>query len=493
MATVSELMASRITNAQINEQTWGGVIFNVKAFGAKGDYNTSTGLGTDDSTAIINAYQAAAKVNGTVEFPPGNYLINSTITLSDAVRIKGDRVNMGGSRIFTKANAPIFRVKAAAHIEGLSFMGSKEVSKTSQVAIYIDNISNVTIFDCYFQDFYDCIYIYNVVFYSTIERCRFYSAVRSMIRGAGVTASGYQVTINHCVVTPGSNGGESGFYFENAGTVTINDLEMSPTNLSDASIVFASIAANGGIQQITHSRLEGSSNVGLKLIGTSGNPIKFVFVSNTYIAGNPAVRMDYATNCYFDNCYFTGSSDGLSGRHALLVNHVGDNIKMNNCEYQVTNVPITADIGCSSISLDIVNPNYTSAHQFIYLPFLTSSEVDRISVFGGLIGIHTTPVDIPAGTKSIVQVEGVSERIESGSAIVTIPTGNAGALASITFSKPFKSPPKLKVWIESFSGSAAGYTTIYSRQSAVTTTGAAPGVTSFTAQDVTIGWEARGV
>ncbi len=72
MPTLSELMAANISNAMTNVKTWGGVIYNVKEFGAKGD-----GV-TDDSAAVTATINAAKKSGGgTIFFPRGTYLFAS--------------------------------------------------------------------------------------------------------------------------------------------------------------------------------------------------------------------------------------------------------------------------------------------------------------------------------------------------------------------------------------------------------------------------------
>lgn len=392
MSTVPALISRNVGNTLTNFTTWGSLVFNVKAFKAKGDYNPDTGLGTDDTDAIRAAYNEAKLVYGTVFFPPGNYLVSDTTIIDIPVVIEGRIVFGSGSAIYTNTNKPIFLVTSAVLIDGIAFHGDNDPVKTLQDGIFAVNTNSVYIRNCFFFRLTNGIHIKDTVFYSAIESCTFFSATNAFIYGEGTTNPGYQITINHCICPV--NGSKYGFYFQNAGTVTIDDLEMSPTNCTDAAIVFESISANGGLQQISHSRIEGSLICGLKLIGTALNPIKNIHVSNTYIAGDPSVSVDYGTGLSFENCFFTGSGGGAAGRNALSVKYQGDNIKQTDCAYQVTNVAITADLACTSISLDITNPTFGGGLPFIYLPFLSPAYIKRISVFGGTVGVAATPLDI---------------------------------------------------------------------------------------------------
>lgn len=79
MPKVAELMSSNIANTITNVQTWGGIIYNVKAYGAKGD-----GV-TDDTEAIQSAIDAVmANGGGTVFLPAGTYLISSTLLIDNS-------------------------------------------------------------------------------------------------------------------------------------------------------------------------------------------------------------------------------------------------------------------------------------------------------------------------------------------------------------------------------------------------------------------------
>lgn len=72
MQKVSSLVSRDISNYLTNLQTWGGIIVNVKSYGAVGDGST------DDTAAIVRAIDAAISSGGTVFFPPGTFIADST-------------------------------------------------------------------------------------------------------------------------------------------------------------------------------------------------------------------------------------------------------------------------------------------------------------------------------------------------------------------------------------------------------------------------------
>lgn len=58
--------------------------YNVLAFGAKGDYNNTTGIGTDDTIPIQAAFNAAMDTGINVHFPGLQYRVTDTISLLNA-------------------------------------------------------------------------------------------------------------------------------------------------------------------------------------------------------------------------------------------------------------------------------------------------------------------------------------------------------------------------------------------------------------------------
>ncbi len=85
MSSVAEIVSKRIGNSLTNVQTWGGILYNVKSYGAVGD-----GV-TDDTVAIQAAINAAlAAGNGVVAFPSADYRITSGFVIDiSMVTIQG--------------------------------------------------------------------------------------------------------------------------------------------------------------------------------------------------------------------------------------------------------------------------------------------------------------------------------------------------------------------------------------------------------------------
>lgn len=81
MPKVIELLSQNISNAQRNVETWGGLIINVKDYGAKGD-----GI-TDDTAAISKAFNSVGTNQATLTVSPGTYYIGSNLTIPANVRV----------------------------------------------------------------------------------------------------------------------------------------------------------------------------------------------------------------------------------------------------------------------------------------------------------------------------------------------------------------------------------------------------------------------
>lgn len=133
----------------------GALVFNVKDYGAKGDWNGTTG--TDDSAAI-NACIAAAKATmpgsgygtaflavATVLFPPGNYYCTALST-SGKVRLTGN-----GARLVASGSGYILSVSGeSVEVDHLMFDGHGIATGAS--GIYVQNAHAFHFHDLKFQD-----------------------------------------------------------------------------------------------------------------------------------------------------------------------------------------------------------------------------------------------------------------------------------------------------------------------------------------------------
>ena len=103
----------------------GPLVFNVRGYGATGNGTT------DDTTAIQAAITAAEVSGGVVEFPAGNYLISSTLTITTpnvALRGVNDWTSWVGTpggaviKVASGTSSPLITISASnIGVQGLSF------------------------------------------------------------------------------------------------------------------------------------------------------------------------------------------------------------------------------------------------------------------------------------------------------------------------------------------------------------------------------------
>lgn len=144
----SNSMPQRPVQAEIRDK--GGQVFNVKAYGAKGNGTT------DDTTAIQAAIDAAAKVAGIVYFPPtaSKYLVATYLILPKGVTLKGNNSTIefsgdGNGSCGTQRkpiqNAGFIRVTGGTwRITGLTFRASGKAHGTC--ILNVNNGATTTFF-----------------------------------------------------------------------------------------------------------------------------------------------------------------------------------------------------------------------------------------------------------------------------------------------------------------------------------------------------------
>lgn len=400
---VSEVIAAQqaAANSNTNRVIWEDVIFNAKVYGAKGD-----GV-TDDIQAIRDVVAAAAAKKGVAYFPPGDYKISDTIEITTAVKIQGVDASVTGTRILINSDKPAFYVMAPCTIENLAIVGSNNASYTMQDGIFINNTNDVYVRNVFLVALYNGIHIKDTVFYTFFDNVRFYSAKNALMFGEGTSAGGYAIQINNCQCTIDES--KYGFLFRNIGSIIIDSLLMSPGKCTEAGVIFESIAPLAGIQQISNSVFEAcATNYGFRIIGTAAQPIKFVYFSNCYFAGEPAMAIDYGRSINFDNCYFTSGINGVRFQAPVR------DISLVNCEFQTLDNPI-ASLGGSSIDvLNITNPTYEGGREFLYLPNVPNGSIDKVSIQGGRLGTNANPISVQLPFNIRVDVPGYNKLRNSG-------------------------------------------------------------------------------
>lgn len=357
---------------------------NVRDYGATGD-----GV-TPDDVAFNNAIAAANASDGKALYiPSGEYLLQQTHDIS-GLSVFGDQRLFSEdkqSRLRCPANVPLFicnNSRAALH--SLAFIGSNNSGHTNNVAFKITASNHVRVFNCDFLFWYTSIQQLGECFYTEYINVRWYNHGFAGFEGIGNTSPGFDSHFADCIMN--STTGTYGFKFTLAGSVTMDTVVITPNGMIGDTVFFESDAALAGVHQLSNCVFE-SGTTGLYLKGTVSQPIKFVLISNCYIASSTdrAMLIDYgrvrATTCYF-----------TSQKHAVYIAASGD-VTMGNCEYQVLEVPIIASEFAQSVTLSVSMPSYAGGYPFIYLPFLPLANVKRVDVLGGDIGQNVDPVALP--------------------------------------------------------------------------------------------------
>lgn len=411
----------------------GSGVVNVLQYGAVGD-------GSTNNDAAFEAAIAAAKASThkLLYIPGGRYILAQTHDITE-LGVFGDARPFGenkGTSLVCTANLPMFATTSVIGnqkptlLQNLSFTGANNASFTNNVAYQIRDTNHIRVLNCDFFYFYDAIRQFGTCFYAEYRDLRFWYQNNTCFNGMGDAGPGFDAHFANIIVN--SITGNYGFKFTYAGSVTMDGVIMTPNGTVQAAVFFDSDAPLSGVHQLSNCVFE-LGGMGVYLKGTSTQRIKYVMMSNCYIASSsttPALRIDYG-HAQISTSYLTGSGYGIR------VYGVCDVI-MFGCEFQVLDVPISADNAATSVVFALSMCNYAGGYPFVYLPNLALSAVPRIDVVGGNVGVNATPVQVPDGTPGVRWAAGVPITTTSGvsafntrtGAVTLLPADVATALSS---------------------------------------------------------------
>lgn len=329
-------------------------------YGAVADGNTN------DTNAIKSALAECISKGLMLYFPAGIYKLTQPLDISAHIDIKGDGENskiLGG-------NFNIFNVTSSCVIKDLLIVG--EQTNTNIAGIYVTDANYVEIRNVFITNCYDCIRFDGTCFYCTLTGLKFVDCVNSFIRTSGDTESGHQIILNN--ITMAVNSGKYSMYLENIGAITMNEIEISPTNSSVACVHFGNFAPLAGVSQFVNCRFEGSLQKCIEMASDSVELYKYLFFSNCYFAGK--CEFNNMFHSYFSTCYFTGE-DTISIVNCDKLNFVG-------CEFMIDTSDNVIDVANSNVHID--GGVYTGSYSFI------NAITSDICVVNTELGTSTFPI-----------------------------------------------------------------------------------------------------
>ncbi|MDG2526681.1 hypothetical protein P6166_15095 [Stenotrophomonas sp. HITSZ_GD] len=365
------------------------------------DYGVLADGVTNDTLGLQAAINYCAANEKELELPEGDMVVQAGLTIpaGGALYLRGSEAGTQGTRLVAKANAPVITVAAGqqATIENVGFIGESDPAKTFQMGVYLNNCQNVNIRHCTFDGLYDSIGLLNTVFYSQIVDSRFFTAVRSHIRGTGTSAPGYAIRVSGCQMSYGYLGGDT-LYFENAGSLVFSDVGISPATGAGRCLRIVSNAAKSGIHQFDNCVFEGSALEACRIEGSTIAPIKYVYFSNCYFnqsgSGADAITLINVNNVSFVNSYVSGTGAGVTFAGAC------SHVRFVNADFPGFGTPaVFRALATAAVNhLDIFSAQYQGANKFMDLSLIPAESIAAIKIDGGYLGTNASPISLPSAS-----------------------------------------------------------------------------------------------
>lgn len=381
---------------------------------------------TNDTIALQNAINYCALNEIELNLPAGNMVVAGlTVTNGSALYMRGSEAGSQGSRLISNSNAPIIKFVGGAQqgtLENIGFIGQLDAAKPLQSGVYLEECQNVNIRNCIFDSLYDSIVLKDTVFFCQIETCRFFSVVRSQLRGTGSTNPGYAIRMSGCQISSPTANGDV-LYFENAGSLVFSDVGISPATASGRCLRIVSNAPLSGIHQFDNCVFEGSVLEALRIEGTALRPIKYCYFSNCYFnqAGNPqdSVTLIYADSISFTNSYFSGFGS------AMTFAGPARNISVVNADFPggLTTAMFRTIVGGTINGLDLENLHYEGANRIFDSSATGAGSVVKISIRGGRIGTHASPILVAASDAAQVSCTTIGTTVTNNGGVASFNGG----------------------------------------------------------------------
>lgn len=422
MATTKvENAAVQLAAAANVKNIWGGIIYNVKAYGAKGD-----GV-TDDTAAVqaaINAIQTAG--TGILCIPPGTYLTEKLNGITN-LTIWGYGATL---KLKNSANNTIleFASKSNVKIYGLNFDGNRANQSVfgPLIGLYFIDCTDFEVVDCTSQNVYGIGFGNNCPLRGIFRNCHAYNNTDNGFdfNGDFTTVARVNQGVNYCELsgnTSHNNGGDG--IFMGHGICNLNSISNNKGysntkhgfHLGESS---SSVLASNSFKMnsITENKAYGNSDSGI----VAWVPQHCTFSENhandnanygirlsRIASGQPSPQYNIVAN---NNC---GNVTGTQQRGIVLEggedhNTVKDNITQGNT---------LADIVYAGANTIVRNNKTSGGYQE------RSGTITSGSIAGGAAGVINVPLTgyivAPRVTIVLLDTTGTEKFIAHAASIVT--------------------------------------------------------------------------
>jgi hypothetical protein len=267
---------------------------------------------TDDYNAFLSCYNACVSDGASMYIPTGNYLISSTIEITESISIKGEGLN---SIILVSGDLPAFRFRTLAatplNITDLSFKKTGSSTNYRNSGIEISQSETFVCSGLRFEDLNTGLRVDSVSGYSntsnanSIINCQFYNCNTGLrlVNRAEYTS----------VVGCGFSQCDTGMYTNSANNIYSNSIYTN-----NAVGVFMSSGLNGNKSFISNCQLN-HNGMGIKATSIGET---FTIATTTIFASG--LSISNASPLFFDNCKL--NNDGGYGW-----TFSGSNVVFNNC------------------------------------------------------------------------------------------------------------------------------------------------------------------